>query len=92
MRRVLPAVALILCSSAALAQQRPMTPDDLWAVKRIGPPSASPDGKWAVVEVTTYDVSKDDSTSQLWLLATDGSRQVQLTNTPGKNAGPKPKC
>lgn len=66
-----------------------MTPDDLWAVKRVGTPSVSPDGAWAVVEVTTYDVPADDSTSQLWLLATDGSKQAQLTNTPGRNGGPK---
>ena len=52
-------------------------------------PSVSPDGKWAVVEVTTWDVPKDDSTSHLWLLATDGSRQVQLTHGPGRSSGPK---
>lgn len=89
MRRVIPVVALLLLGSPAAAQPRPMTPDDLWAVKRVGPPSVSPDGKWAVVEVTTWDVPKDESSSQLWLLATDGSRQVQLTHAPGKNSGPK---
>ncbi len=89
MRRVIPVVALLLAGSPAAAQPRPMTADDLWAVKRVGPPSVSPDGKWAVVEVTTWDVPKDEGTSQLWLLATDGSKQTQLTHTPGKNSGPK---
>lgn len=89
MSRLLPLVAVLLCCSTTLAQQRPMTPEDLWAIKRIGAPSMSPDGKWAVVEVTTYDVPKDDSTSQLWLLSTDGKEQRALTNTPGKNSGPK---
>lgn len=84
------AIALLfLCATTALAQQRPMTPEDLWAVKRLGAPSVSPDGKWCVVEVTAYDVPKDEATSQLWLLSTDGKEQRQLTNTPGKNSGPK---
>lgn len=89
MRCSLPLVALILCGPPAAARQRPMTPEDLWAVRRVGPPSASPDGKWAVVEVVTWDVPKDESTSQLWLLATDGTRQVPLTHAPGKSTGPK---
>ncbi|QDU19081.1 S9 family peptidase [Urbifossiella limnaea] len=89
MRRVMPVVVLLLACSPAAAQPRPMTPEDLWAVKRVGAPSVSPDGKWAAVEVTTWDVPKDEGSSQLWLLATDGSKQVQLTHTPGKNAGPK---
>jgi len=69
--------------------KRPMTVDDLWKLKRIGPPSVSPDGGWAVVEVTTWDVEKDESSSNLWLLWTDGQTQKQLTNTTGKNSGPR---
>jgi dipeptidyl aminopeptidase/acylaminoacyl peptidase len=66
-----------------------MTPEDLWKVKRVGAPSVSPDGKWCAVDVTTWDLEKDDSTAQLWLLSTDGKTQKQLTNTVGKNTGPK---
>ena len=79
---------LLFCTLPALAA-RPMTPEDLWKVKRIGAPSAAPDGKWCVVEVTTWNIDKDDSTSNLWLLSTDGKTQKQLTNTTGKNSGPK---
>jgi dipeptidyl aminopeptidase/acylaminoacyl peptidase len=83
-------VALALTAAAAdPPARRPMTADDLWALKRLGPPSVSPDGKWAAVEVAAYDVDKDDSSSNVWLLATDGKRQRQLTNTTGKNSGPK---
>ena len=62
---------------------------DLWKVARVGPPSISPDGKWCVVEVTRYDIDKDDSTSDLWLLSTDGKTQKQLTSAGGKSSGPK---
>src|SRR5437667_4783424 len=81
---------LVLCLALpAVAAPRPMTAEDLWKVKRVGPPSISPDGKWCVVEVTTFDIDKDDSTSNLWLLSTDGKTQKQLTNSTGKNSGPK---
>src|SRR5437879_2018217 len=62
--------------------KRPLTVEDLWKVKRVGPPSVAPDGQWAAVEVTTFDMDKDESTSQIWLLSTDGQRQRQLTSYP----------
>jgi dipeptidyl aminopeptidase/acylaminoacyl peptidase len=66
-----------------------MTVADLWKLKRVGPPSVSPDGKWVAVEVASFSTEKDDSTAQIWLLSTDGKEQRQLTNSPGKNGGPK---
>jgi dipeptidyl aminopeptidase/acylaminoacyl peptidase len=88
MPRLFSLIAICL-AVPALAAPRPMTPEDLWKVKRVGPPSISPDGKWCVVEVTSYDLENDDSSSNLWLLSTDGKTQKQLTNTTGKNSGPK---
>jgi dipeptidyl aminopeptidase/acylaminoacyl peptidase len=88
MRRLLSLIVLC-CALPIFAASRPMTADDLWKLKRVGPPSISPDGAWCVVDVTTWDVAKDDSSSNLWLLSTDAKTQKQLTNTTGKNGGPK---
>ncbi|HEV3143800.1 MAG TPA: S9 family peptidase [Gemmataceae bacterium] len=66
--------------SAAEPTKRPMTVEDLWKVQRVGPPTISPDGKWCAVEVTKYDIDKNDSSSQIWLLSTDGKVQKQLTH------------
>ena len=88
MRHLLPFLAVCL-TVPALAAPRPMTPEDLWKVKRIGNPSASPDGKWCAVDVSTWDIEKDDFTAQVWLLSTDGKTQKQLTNTTSKNTGPR---
>ena len=82
-------ILLVVCSrQAGAADPRPLTAEDLWKVKRVGPPSVSPDGQWCVVDVTTWDLEKDESSSNLWLLSTDGKTQTQLTNTTGKNSGP----
>ena len=56
-----------------------MTVEDLWALKRIGPATLSPDGRFACVAVTRYDMAKNEGSSQLWLLSTDGKTQRQLT-------------
>jgi dipeptidyl aminopeptidase/acylaminoacyl peptidase len=77
------------CGTVEAGDKRPMTVEDLWKVKRVGPPTVSPDGTWAAVEVSTYALDADEPTSDIWLLACDGSRQVQLTRLGGKNSGPK---
>src|SRR5438132_5184326 len=90
-------LVLIGITPLAAAEKRPMTPEDLWKVKRVGPPTIAPDGKWCAVEVTEYKPDSNDSTSQIWLLATDGKTQKQLTRfgepgasaTGGKNSNPK---
>lgn len=95
-RRCLPLFALLallgrapVISGQPAVLKHPLTVEELWMVKRVGAPSIAPDGKWCVVEVTTFDIDKDDSSSNLWLLATDGKQQKQLTDTTGKNAGPR---
>ncbi|HQR43280.1 MAG TPA: hypothetical protein PLX97_11365, partial [Gemmatales bacterium] len=85
------ALSFLLAFSVVHAQdtKRVITAEDLWKVKRVGVPSTSPDGQWAVVDVTTFDITKDSSTSELWLLSTDGKTQKQLTRSGGRNSGPK---
>ena len=60
-------------------KNRPITIDDLWAMKRFGAPALSPDGRWACVAVASFSMAGNDGSAQLWLLATDGSTQRQLT-------------
>ncbi|MCI0377656.1 MAG: S9 family peptidase [Gemmataceae bacterium] len=86
-------VALFLCLPSAHTQEknaakRPLTVEDLWKVQRVGKPAISPDGKWVAVEVTTFSMEENNSTSNIWLLSTDGKTQKQLTNFKGKNSGP----
>lgn len=60
---ILGALAGALATTVAAAQARhPITVEDMWAVKRPGAPSLSPDGRWAAVELTTYDMKENNST------------------------------
>lgn len=81
------AALLVLCLNLA-AQKRPITHEDVWLMKRVGAPSVSPDGRWAVVSVTepAYDASK--SVSDLWIVSLDGSAAPRrLTNTRAPEGG-----
>ncbi|QTN29458.1 S9 family peptidase [Rhodoferax sp. AJA081-3] len=67
------------------ASKHPITIADLWSLKRLGTGSLSPDGQWTCATVTSYDMKKNESSTQLWLLSTDGKTQRQLTR--GKRDG-----
>src|SRR6185295_10442872 len=55
------------------AAAHPMTPEDLWAMERVGSAAVSPDGRSAVFAVTAYSVDKNKGNSDLWLVPTDGT-------------------
>jgi dipeptidyl aminopeptidase/acylaminoacyl peptidase len=77
------ALMMFLVSGCAVANSapdyQPLSKEVLWEMDRIGAPVISPAGGQIVVPVTTYDVDKDESRTQLWLLAEDGSVKRQLT-------------
>jgi dipeptidyl aminopeptidase/acylaminoacyl peptidase len=76
-------VALFVSASMASAQpaRRAITLDDLHAIKAVGDPQRSPDGKWVAYTVGTVDVEKDKRDSDIWMVSWDGAQQVRLTFT-----------
>ena len=67
---------------AADKELRPVTHEDVWLMQRIGQPVISPDGSQLVVNVTQPSYDKDGTTSDLWLLATNGKGEaLRLTST-----------
>jgi len=52
---------------------RPITPEDLWNMSRVGSPEASPDGGFVVVPVTTFDVDENEGKSRLYRIDRDGT-------------------
>jgi dipeptidyl aminopeptidase/acylaminoacyl peptidase len=81
-----------LCSlglSASVFAGRPMTIDDLLAVKAVSDPQVSPDGKSVVYVVTELDRATDKSNSDLWLVPTVGGEPRRLTTAPGTDSHPR---
>jgi len=70
-------LAVLLCSSAVA---EPFTAERMWALKRLGDPAITPDGKFAVVPMTTYDVAENKSSTDLWMVPVAGGAARQLTS------------
>jgi dipeptidyl aminopeptidase/acylaminoacyl peptidase len=87
MKRML-ALALLVFSATIVAAQRPMTYEDLAAMKRIGPAKLSPDGQWIAHDVTTTDLAANKRTTAVWLMRADGSGAKQIVD--GSAAGWSP--
>src|SRR5262249_36686089 len=81
-------LVLAIAAPAQEVRKRPLMAEDLWNVKRLGEPAISPDGKAVAVAVTTWQIDRGESTSEIWLLSTDGKTQTQLTTDKGKNSDP----
>src|SRR5438105_8421449 len=60
--------------------RHPLSVEDLWAIKRIGTPTISPDGRTACAAVTSYDMEKNEGSTELWLFPTDGRKPRRLTS------------
>ena len=87
MTAALPArftLAFVLAVFAPLAAaadngKRPITAQDLWAVKRVGAPALSPDGRRAVVSVQEWSIEKNKPSASLWLVDVADGRTRRLT-------------
>ncbi|MEM8883490.1 MAG: S9 family peptidase [Planctomycetota bacterium] len=47
--------------------KRPLTPEDLWQIPRVGRAAPSPDGTLLLVPVTTHDLEENRGRTRLWL-------------------------
>jgi len=85
--RALVAFTLVLAAAFA-AEKRPLTPQDLWAIKRVGSPALSPDGKQVVFTVQDWSVDKNKSTTNLWLVDVAGGEPRRLTTANASDTAP----
>jgi len=67
----------------------PLTAEALWALKRIGVPTLSPDGRFACAAVTSYDMEKNEGATELWLFATGLGAATSRTKARRLTAGEK---
>ncbi|HEV2299576.1 MAG TPA: S9 family peptidase [Candidatus Acidoferrales bacterium] len=73
------------------AQQarRHLNLDDLVRLRDVRDPQCSPDGKSVAYVVSTIDVKGDKHESHIWMVGTDGSREVQLTESQESEGAPR---
>src|SRR5437762_14100878 len=82
--------AAILLSALPLAAQarHPFTFEDMMALKRVGEPVPSPDGRWVLFSVVDVDLKQNTRKPHIWVAPLDQSRGTvhQLTfDSAGEN-------
>jgi dipeptidyl aminopeptidase/acylaminoacyl peptidase len=68
-----------LLATGAPAAAKGLTIDDMLAMRRVGEPAVSPDGKQLAFAVRDTDVDANRGRLDIWLAASDGSSVKQLT-------------
>ena len=81
MKRLLIVLALFLsCLPLASAQKKPFTFEDMMALKRVGEPIPSPDGKWVVFSAVEVDLAANKKTPHIWIIPLAGGEAKKLMN------------
>jgi dipeptidyl aminopeptidase/acylaminoacyl peptidase len=81
-------VAVAQSPAAPPDTSRVFTAEKMWALKRLGDPAITPDGKTAVVPVTTYDIKENKGLTDLWLIPVAGGAARQLTADKASDTQP----
>src|SRR5260370_31151516 len=83
---------LALCAVLAApvrAQKRAMTIDDYLALRAVGDPQLSPDGKWVAYTVTAASLSDNRGASRVWLAEGTTGQTRELTAGPRSDPPPR---
>src|SRR6266853_1414979 len=85
---------LVSCLLATLtppvgAQKRAITVDDYLALKSVGNPQLSPDGKWVAYTVTEPSLKDNRGITRIWLAEVASGSARQLTAGPGSDRQPR---
>ena len=84
------ALALLLHPTFShAADPRPLTVDELFALKSVSGPILSPDGAQVAYTVRSMDLKKDTSDADIYLIPFAGGEAVRLTTSPKAETSPR---
>src|SRR5580704_19110893 len=79
MHRFLGFIIIAFLIVPALAQsKRPFTFEDMMALKRVGEPIVSPDGKWALFGAVDASLEANTKTPHVWVVPTAGGEPREI--------------
>jgi dipeptidyl aminopeptidase/acylaminoacyl peptidase len=70
-------------------QKRPFTFEDMMALKRVGAPVPSPEGKWVVFDCEDVDLAANTKISHLWIVPASGGESRRLNQTANHEERPR---
>lgn len=87
-RRLVIAVAVLSCLALAQAK-RPFTFEDMMALKRVGEPVVSPDGRWVLFSAVHVNLEENTRKPHIWIVPLAGGEARQLTSDPAGEDRPR---
>src|SRR5258705_363430 len=69
-----------MVSCTAFAQNK-YTPELLWKLGRVSEPQLSPEGKYVLYSIRTYDLAANKGNSDIWRMDASGSNAMKLAAT-----------
>ncbi len=85
----LPLVLLAVTLAFSAVGDKRMTIEDSLAIKNVGAPQFSSDGKWIAYTVSEWDKENDRRVSHIYLAGTEGSHPFKLTNGEKGESSPQ---
>ncbi len=90
--KILLALILTLATSVLAqtpSQKHPFTFEEMMALKRVGAPVPSSDGKWVVFDCEDVDLEANTKISHLWIVPASGGESRRLNQTPNHEERPR---
>ncbi|HKT49101.1 MAG TPA: S9 family peptidase [Candidatus Angelobacter sp.] len=85
----LATVLAAVSQTAPSTAKHPFTFKDMMALKRIGSPSVSPDGKWVLFTAMDVNLDENKRTNHIWVVPIGGGDAKPLTSDPAAESGPR---
>lgn len=82
------AVLFTFAFSVTAQQKRAITVDDLWAMKRIGSITVSPNGKQIAFSLTEYSMEKNSGQTDIYIVNSNGSGLHSMLNSEKSENNP----
>src|SRR5687767_3806740 len=86
MKRIL--IILVIHSFPMFGQSAPITFEDLAAIRRVGVPALSPDGKWIAYDLSTIDLPGNRRRSAIYLMDSAGRNPRRITEGGAQDEAP----
>ena len=89
---LLPPPAPLSAQEAASAQDttpRSLEIQDQFRLKRVGSAQISPEGDWVAYTVSTTNLEKEESKTQIWMVSTSGGDPIPLSMSGESASNPR---
>jgi dipeptidyl aminopeptidase/acylaminoacyl peptidase len=76
-------------AAEAASGRRPLAVADHFAIREVGDPQISPDGRWIAYTSTTQDLEEDEARTRIWMVPAGGGDAIPLSAADEDSSSPR---